>query len=276
MRSGIFEQTMKSALIKAFIVSAAAALLCVAISMIIGVIRGEPAGIISISISLILPLITAFPAMTVVFHRNAQLSRAFTDLEKAHQELQARSKIDYMTGLYNREAFFEMMRNVRSRLDTGALLLIDADHFKNINDKHGHAVGDRALKLIAFALQNVTRKGDLVGRVGGEEFCVYLPNASRAAAMSVGERIRVEIENTPFYISQKQVEPLTVSTGGALAHKSDSNSQIFSRADHCLYEAKNLGRNCIVFEKADLAETEMQKLHLVQADDEESSDRRTY
>lgn len=242
---------MKSALLKAFVVSAAAALICAAISMVIGLVRGDPAGIISISLSLILPLITAFPALTVVFCRNAQLTRAFGDLEKAHQELQARSKIDYMTGLYNREAFFDMMRTVRSRVDTGAMLLIDADHFKNINDKYGHTVGDRALKLISFALQNVTRKGDLVGRVGGEEFCVYLPNASRAAAVSVAERIRIEIENTPFYISQNHVEPLTVSAGGAIANKGDSNSQIFSRADHCLYEAKNQGRNCIIFEKID-------------------------
>ena len=249
---------MKSALLKAFVVSAAAALLCVALSMIISIIRSEPIGLTGIALSLILPMITAFPTMTVVFHRNSQLAKAFTDLEKAHQELQARSKIDYMTGLYNREAFFEMMRNVRSRLDSGALLLIDADHFKNINDQYGHTVGDRALKLIAFALQNVTRKGDLVGRVGGEEFCVYLPNASRAAAISVGERIRVEIENTPFYISQNHVEPLTISAGGALAHKSDSNSQIFSRADHCLYEAKNLGRNCVVFEKTDGTEPQAQ------------------
>ncbi len=266
---------MKSALIKAFIVSAAAALLCVAINMIVGLIRDEPVGTLSISLSLILPLITAFPAMTVVFHRNTQLSKAFSDLEKAHHELQARSKIDYMTNLYNREAFFEMMRTVRSRQDAGALLLIDADHFKNINDKYGHTVGDRALKLIAYALQNVTRKGDLVGRVGGEEFCVYLPNASRAAAISVAERIRVEIENTPFYVSQSHVEPLTISAGGALAHKSDSNSQIFSRADHCLYEAKNQGRNCIVFEPAEAAETDARKIHLI-SDAEESRDRRNF
>ncbi len=262
---------MKPALLKSLVVSLGAALFCVCISVIIGIIRGEPAGLIGISLSLILPLVTAFPTMTVVFRRNAQLKKAFNDLEKAHLELQARSKIDYMTGLYNREAFFEMMRTVRSRVETGALLLIDADHFKNINDQHGHTVGDRALKLIAFAMQNVTRKGDLVGRVGGEEFCIYLPNASRSAAISVGERIRIEIENTPFYITQDRVEPLTISIGGAIARKSDSNSQIFSRADHCLYEAKNHGRNCIVFEKADtvnasinphIAEEEM----LVEAD----------
>ncbi|WOC14639.1 GGDEF domain-containing protein [Pseudochrobactrum sp. MP213Fo] len=242
---------MKSALLKAFIVSAAAAAFCVAVSVIIGIIRGSPAGVIGISLSLVLPLITAFPTLSVAFIRNAQLATALSDLEKAHLELQTRSKLDFMTGLYNREAFFDMMRNVRSRVDNGALLLIDADHFKNINDQYGHTVGDRALKLIAFALQNVTRKGDLVGRVGGEEFCVYLPHASRAAAISVGERIRIEIENTPFYISQDKVEPLTISAGGAMAQKADSNSQIFSRADHCLYEAKNQGRNCIIFEKAD-------------------------
>ncbi|WP_439272287.1 GGDEF domain-containing protein [Pseudochrobactrum sp. HB0163] len=242
---------MKQALLKAFFISLGAALFCVFVSVMVGIIRGDPAGLIGISLSLILPLVTAFPTLTVVFRRTAQLKKAFNDLEKAHQELQARSKIDYMTGLYNREAFFDMMRAVRSRIDTGALLLIDADHFKSINDQHGHTVGDRALKLIAYALQNVTRKGDLVGRVGGEEFCVYLPNASRKAAINVGERIRIEIENTPFYISQHQCEPLTISIGGAVARKSDSNSQIFSRADHCLYEAKNHGRNCMVFEKED-------------------------
>lgn len=264
---------MKTAIIKSFLVSAIAAVVCVAISVLIGVIRGVPAGMLSISISLIFPLITAFPAMIVVFHRNSQLSKAYNALEKAHQELQARSKIDYMTGLYNREAFFEMMRNVRSRVDAGALLLIDADHFKNINDQHGHAVGDRALKLIAYALQNVTRKGDLVGRVGGEEFCVYLPNAGRVAAAGVAERIRVEIENTPFYIAEHRTEPLTVSTGGAIAQKSDSNSQIFSRADHCLYEAKNQGRNCVVFEKTDVAANDALKLQLVSSACEEEKRR---
>lgn len=242
---------MKSALLKAFFVTLTASVFCVAVTLITSVIRSEPAGIISIVLSLFLPVIITVPVMIVFSRRNAQLTKAYNELEKVHLELQARSKIDFMTGIYNREAFFDMMRTVRSRIDNGALLLIDADHFKNINDQYGHIVGDRALKLIAFALQNVTRKGDLVGRVGGEEFCVYLPNTNREAATRIAERIRIEVEQAPFYISQNKIEPLTISTGGAITQKHDSNSQIFSRADHCLYEAKKQGRNCIIFENTE-------------------------
>lgn len=275
MRSGIFEKTMKSALLKAFAVATATSLFCTLTTTMIGVIRGDPAGIIGIGLSLSLPFISVFLTMAVVFRRNAQLTKAFSDLEKVHLELQARSKIDYMTGIYNREAFFEMMRTVRSRVNGGALLLIDADHFKNINDQYGHTVGDRALKLIAFALQNVTRKGDLVGRVGGEEFCVYLPNASRSAAISIGERIRIEIENTPFHITQDKIEPLTISAGGAIAHKGDSNSQIFSRADHCLYEAKKQGRNRIIIEQEEQNGTVPFSPHII-SDNIDEAARRHY
>lgn len=257
---------MKLALYKAFFMTMAVTAFCVLFSYVVGEIRGLPAGPVGLTVSGVLPMITAFPSLSFIFIRNHQLQSAYSALEKAHNELQARSKIDFMTGLYNREAFFDIMKTIRSRIDTGALLLIDADRFKDINDKHGHAVGDRALKLIAYALQNVTRKGDIIGRIGGEEFCIYLPQAGRAAAISVAERVRVEVESTLFIAGDNKPITITISSGGALAHKEDSNSQVLSRADHCLYQAKSQGRNCVVFEPTKEAISEELPVTLTEVD----------
>ncbi len=164
-----------------------------------------------------------------------------------------RSETDQLSGLLNRrgfefraEAAIEKSKRMRQAL---SLVLCDIDHFKAINDTFGHGVGDRALKLIAFALQNVTRKGDLVGRIGGEEFCVFLPGASGETGMRVAQRIRAEVENTPFHTTEYQVYPLTISIGVASAPKNETNSQVLSRADRCLYMAKQRGRNCVVFDE---------------------------
>ncbi|MFD1197188.1 GGDEF domain-containing protein [Brucella gallinifaecis] len=240
---------MKTVLWKATLITLSVVLFSVGTSYVVGLITGFIPGRIAIGLSIGIPLITAFPSMLYVFRQHEKLENAYHQLEKAHSELQARSRVDHMTGLLNREALFDAMKISRSRIESGTLLVIDADHFKAINDTFGHSVGDRALKLIAFALQNVTRKGDLVGRIGGEEFCVFLPGATGETGMRVAQRIRVEVENTPFHATEYQIYPLTISIGVASAPKNETNSQVLSRADRCLYMAKQRGRNCVVFDE---------------------------
>lgn len=244
---------MKAAFVKASLVTA----VLTAISLLLAWGFGSEVGKLSeklglgfgLGVDITLPFLIMFPPLTYIFIQHNKLKEAYEDLEKAHSELQARSRMDHMTGLLNREALFEAMKVSRSRINTGMVLVVDADHFKSINDTYGHGTGDRALKLIAFALQNVTRKGDLVGRIGGEEFCVFLPSASLEVGNHVAERIRAEVENTPFYATDNKIYPLTISVGVAVAAKHETNSQVLSRADRHLYMAKQRGRNCVVSDK---------------------------
>ena len=143
-----------------------------------------------------------------------------------------------MTGFLNREAFFERLKHCRRKTDQGALLLIDADHFKSINDTYGHLVGDEALKLIAEAIGSSIRDQDLSGRIGGEEFCIFLPGADAADAHRISERIRHRGEKTDFYPDPGIRHGLTVSIGVAFVHPYQTVSQVMRRADLCLYKAK--------------------------------------
>ncbi|PYE89498.1 GGDEF domain-containing protein [Phyllobacterium leguminum] len=242
---------MKSALLKAFLTTLAVIVFCELVCSAGLWWMGSEITLFPLIMTAVLPALTVFPIALFSFVQNHRLKVTLRELKLAHQQLQAKSRIDDMTGLLNRGSFFEAMKISRSRVETGAALAIDADRFKSINDTYGHAIGDRALKIIAFALQNVTRKGDIVGRIGGEEFCIFLPGASRETALRLAERVRAEVENTPLYTAANQVHPLTISIGCAVAFKHESNSQVLSRADKCLYRAKQRGRNCVVYDDGD-------------------------
>ncbi|MRX32044.1 GGDEF domain-containing protein [Aminobacter sp. MDW-2] len=195
----------------------------------------------------ILPVLTAFPAAFLIFWQNEKLSRALAELSQAHMQLKAKATHDHMTGLLKREAFFEKSKQARRKCDSGALLLIDADNFKSINDTFGHLVGDEALKLISKALRSAIRENDLVGRVGGEEFCAFLPTTGPDEAAAVAERIRVEVERLAFYPVEGRPHRLTVSIGAVVSAGQQPTSQLMRLADRCLYEAKEQGRNRVVF-----------------------------
>ncbi|RCS24190.1 GGDEF domain-containing protein [Phyllobacterium salinisoli] len=243
---------MRTALLKAFLTTLAVIVFCELVCCAVLLWIGDEITPFPLIMTAVLPAITAFPNALYTYLQNHRLQAALQELKLAHQQLQAKSRVDHMTGLLNRGSFFDAMKISRSRIETGAALVIDADHFKSINDTYGHAIGDRALKIIAFALQNVTRKGDIVGRIGGEEFCIFLPGASRDTALRLAERVRSEVENTPFYTTANRTHPLTISIGCAMAPKHESNSQVLSKADKCLYQAKQRGRNCVVFDDSDL------------------------
>jgi len=127
-----------------------------------------------------------------------------------------------------------------------AVLFVDVDGFKQVNDTHGHACGDQCLKHLAEVLIRALRPGDLLGRYGGEEFLVVLPGPGDEQAREIGERVRVQIEESAVEWQGQQVK-LTVSVGVAtrLAHE-QTPTQALERADRALYAAKHQGRNRVV------------------------------
>jgi diguanylate cyclase (GGDEF)-like protein len=164
------------------------------------------------------------------------------------------SSRDALTGLANRRAFElalarEVDRVARSG-EPALLLVLDIDHFKRINDTHGHAAGDEVIRAVALALQESLRPMDLVARVGGEEFAIILPNCGAAFGEAVAERVRRRIESMPVLVSRGVPVPVTASIGGAFAPQwvRSTPGLWLERADLQLYRAKAQGRNLVRLE----------------------------
>ena len=155
--------------------------------------------------------------------------------------------IDGLTGLYNRATALERLQNMLDEVSIaqqGAVLLLDIDHFKTINDHLGHAAGDDCLRKIGEIIRNGVRGGDTAGRIGGEEFLIVMPGATRDIALGVAERLRLAVALGGMKYANG--EPVTTSIGAAAANVGDTMETILARADRGLYEAKRMGRNRIV------------------------------
>lgn len=167
------------------------------------------------------------------------------------QQLKFLSDTDPLSGARNRRYFMprldsEVVRAHRLRLDL-ALLMLDIDFFKKVNDTYGHPTGDLVIRQLADICLQVSRKIDVVGRVGGEEFAVLLPGATIAQATDVAERIRAQAEGSSVQSQDGKFLNFTVSVGVAEVRPDDNNgTDLFSRADAALYEAKNSGRNRVM------------------------------
>jgi diguanylate cyclase (GGDEF)-like protein len=175
-----------------------------------------------------------------------QSFRLSHELELARAAAEHLARTDPLTGILNRRAFYEMgdfvIEQAKRSGRPPALLLIDIDRFKTINDRHGHAAGDSALRALAVVLQDTCRRIDLVGRLGGDEFAVLLPDASLEGAMALAERLRTELAVLRVRDGEAQIE-LTCSVGAAGGEPVDSLDQLVRRSDGALYEAKGRGRN---------------------------------
>ncbi|HEX6620859.1 MAG TPA: diguanylate cyclase [Solirubrobacteraceae bacterium] len=163
------------------------------------------------------------------------------------RELERLAYYDELTALPNRRS---VLRQLEALISRGrrhghalALLMVDADHFKAVNDRYGHAAGDAALRALADRLRERLRTEDVAGRFGGEEFVIGLPDADAAGAATAAEAVRAAVCARPLTVAGRELT-LTVSVGWA-TWEDDDLGQLLARADGALYEAKAAGRDCV-------------------------------
>ena len=172
-----------------------------------------------------------------------------TERRRMNDELRVLATTDFLTGLPNRREFMGRLADEQGRLqrDIGAcaaVLLLDIDHFKRINDEHGHAAGDTVLRQLAELMRDGQRKIDMLGRIGGEEFAILLPGTELDAAAVFAERLRVRVAETPMRLDDGAELRVTVSIGvSSMGGKHPGGDAALIRADQALYCAKRGGRN---------------------------------
>lgn len=178
-----------------------------------------------------------------------ELEASNTELAMQKEVLEKWAHRDALTGLLNRREFEAQadLALMRARRDGSGLaaLMFDLDHFKKINDRYGHPIGDAAIRTMSDILRSSLRETDLVARVGGEEFMVLMPNSSALDAAEVAEKIRLRVLNTPIPVEHELPLIITVSAGVAeiSAGHSASFEALYSATDQALYAAKHRGRN---------------------------------
>ena len=169
---------------------------------------------------------------------------------RLNQNLESIATIDGLTGILNRRGLEDSalkMQGICKRINLSmAVLVIDMDHFKKVNDKHGHLYGDDVLRLLAKTIADILRSGDVLGRYGGEEFCVFLPNTTEKDATGLAERIRLGVETVLHTVNEKTIKA-TVSIGVADSVRAGYDFKgLVAAADSALYVAKNSGRNRVI------------------------------
>lgn len=174
--------------------------------------------------------------------------RDITERKRLESELTRRAHLDYLTGVSSRGHFMEQVELELSRAQRYAkdlsILMMDLDFFKQVNDSHGHKAGDTVLKKLAEVCRHALRDVDIIGRVGGEEFAILLPETEKQEAVEVAERLRAAIGSARVPMEQGLPLRFTVSIGVAsMATRDDNVDVLLSLADKALYEAKNSGRN---------------------------------
>jgi diguanylate cyclase (GGDEF)-like protein len=181
-----------------------------------------------------------------------QLEREIEERRELEAQLRRMATIDGLTGALNRTQIMalgarEIERARRLGSEAGlAVLLLDIDHFKQINDRYSHFAGDAALQHLVAVITRLVRRIDLLGRFGGEEFVLVLPAVTQAAALQAAERIRAGLADSPVLFGERQI-PLTVSIGLSMLRREDSGIEpVLARADIAVYAAKAAGRNRVM------------------------------
>jgi len=203
-------------------------------------------------------ILLTFDDVTDLEIQRQKLQQMVSDLESSQKEVQRKNKElhflatrDPMTNCFNRrsfnELFAEAFEHAQQKKEQLCCLMIDLDHFKNVNDTYGHGVGDEVIKMLAEILHSTTRDQDIVGRYGGEEFCIVLPELNIDAAMSVAERIRLKMKDKSIKTYQSAGPRVTASIGvSRIEDKAVDPAALTEQADQALYVAKDSGRNRVV------------------------------
>ncbi len=178
----------------------------------------------------------------------AAIERDLTELKKLQFELEDMAKTDGLTGMANRQAFMERANSEfnRARRYSRSLsvIMIDIDHFKSINDQYGHAAGDQVLRQLGQHCHSRLRDSDFLGRIGGEEFALLLPDTPRDSAFHVAERMREQLSKTSIALDNGIILEITASFGVASVNVEDADfNAMLHRADTAMYNAKHGGRN---------------------------------
>ncbi len=179
-----------------------------------------------------------------------KLKKQLADATRYSEEREKKINQDQLTGAFNRRAYDKKIDDEMARFlrygNLFSLLLIDADKFKNINDRYGHAIGDRCLQEIIKRTHPLLRKNDMLARYGGEEFVIVMPETDADGARVAAEKIRQTIEKIEFLYKNEKVR-VTVSIGISCTTQDDTkHEQVFERADMAVYKAKENGRNQVM------------------------------
>ncbi|MAM71774.1 MAG: hypothetical protein CMP91_11605 [Gammaproteobacteria bacterium] len=193
-----------------------------------------------------------FALLAMERQTNKLMQQEIESRKDLEAQLRQQAQKDHLTGLNNRRWFLELaeqeLRHCRRRQEPLSLCMVDLDHFKTVNDRFGHAVGDRVLVQIAGLCQEVLRDSDIIGRYGGEEFVLALPGTDANAAFEVAERLRLRILHFTFL---ELPEPLQLSITAGIAEvtaEDEDPGSALERADLALYAGKARGRNTVILE----------------------------
>ncbi|WP_309661557.1 EAL domain-containing protein [Sphingomonas sp.] len=179
------------------------------------------------------------------WRRSKDLKNAMDAHEQAERDAHRNANTDHSTGLANRRELLRELSEMRDSRRSGTLLLLDLDHFKRVNDLHGHSVGDQLLRAVADVLRETAPPGSCCARIGGDEFAILLESDGRAAAEELGQKILFKL-STPVRIGNIQAQ-VSSSIGLAIVDRSGSEESILHKADVGLYAAKDAGRNCLAW-----------------------------
>ncbi|WP_117233754.1 diguanylate cyclase [Vibrio maerlii] len=200
-------------------------------------------------------IITSF-FLSIIVASWSLLTREQRDKEAYLNKLYMEATRDALTDAFNRKYFLDIasleLRNSRIQNRFYTLAILDIDHFKQVNDKYGHIIGDQALVFFSNLCQSELRKTDIFGRVGGEEFAIAFTNTSEDEAQQILERIRTKVMTSSLQLENDTLQ-FTVSSGVATLTKQTSLRELLRQADNALYEAKDSGRNKVCCYQFDLA-----------------------
>lgn len=230
-------QSWKAVLARSAVQTGFAVVISIVLSHIILDVFSAGLDFVGTMAALLIPLVMAGPMLFFIAIRHEELSLAYARLEAA-------AALDSLTGCRHHGSFVEAVTGDLHAPQSrgGALLVVDADHFKSINDRFGHAVGDKALKLIVSAIRRNLGAGDILGRLGGEEFGIYLPGADAEKTRRIGDAIRHSVLAIGLDAGGETAQ-LSVSIGAAITGQSTDFGEMFREADALLYGVKDNGRN---------------------------------